>query len=74
MWPPEAGWGPPFRMALVLSLPGPHLLHLYDWGAGWIRGSQGLSFPACHPKAMTPAPYLQCPQLLLHQPHALLGV
>lgn len=82
MWPQEAGWGPPFRMALVLSLPGPHLLHLYNWGVRWIRWSQGPFVPSlpsqgCDPTRKgppAPAPYLQRPQLLLHQPHALLGV
>lgn len=55
MWPPEAGWGPPFRMALVLSLPGPHLLHLYDWGAGWIRRSQGPFVPSLPSQGYDPS-------------------
>ena len=72
---------PPPRMALAPPFPGPYLLRLSEWGAGVdLRGSGVIPSPTLQGSEPSgevppiPAPYLQCPQLLLDQPHTLLGV
>lgn len=54
---------PPPRMALAPPFPGPYLLRLSEWGAGWTRGAQR-SFPAQHSRALSPVG--KCPP---SQPH-----
>lgn len=57
------------------ALPGPHLLlSMVRVGTRWMV-PVAIPRPGPPPAKRPPQlSYLQCPQLLLHQPHALLGV